>query len=64
MKNTECVIYISAAHTRTVIIKEGDQWMMTSSRGRHFQMTAEQLLSHILPALAGASTASVKVERR
>jgi hypothetical protein len=64
MKNTDCVIYISTAHGRTVIVKVGDHWTMTSSRGRHFKMTAEQLLSHILPPLAGVSVASVRVERR
>ena len=28
-------------------------WVKTSTRGRQFRMTAEQVLNHLLPALAG-----------
>ena len=28
-------------------------WMKVSSRGRKFRMTAEQVLNHLLPAVAG-----------
>ncbi len=28
-------------------------WLKVSARGRKFRMTAEQLLNHLLPALAG-----------
>ncbi len=28
-------------------------WVKTSARGRKYRMTAEQVLNHLLPALAG-----------
>jgi hypothetical protein len=33
--------------------KEGDGWTQTGPTGRVHRMTAEQLLSHLLPPLAG-----------
>jgi hypothetical protein len=38
-------------------------WLKVSARGRRFRMTAEQLLNHLLPALAGVKPGlRVKVE--
>jgi hypothetical protein len=38
-------------------------WLKVSTRGRTFRMTAEQVLSHILPALAGIKpNVTIKVE--
>ena len=40
-------------------------WLKVSTRGRKFRMTAEQLLNHLLPALAGLKpNLTVKVEHR
>ena len=40
-----------------------DGWLKISARGRKFRMTAEQVLNHLLPALAGVkSNLMVKVE--
>lgn len=40
-------------------------WLKISARGRKFRMTAEQVLNHLLPALAGVKpNLSVKVEYR
>jgi len=40
-------------------------WVKISARGRKFQMTAEQVLNHLLPALAGIKpNLTVKVEYR
>jgi thiamine biosynthesis lipoprotein ApbE len=64
MKNSECQIYIETKNTRSVFAKEGDHWVVTSSQGRHFTATAEQVLSHILPPLAGVSKAKVTVVKR
>lgn len=33
--------------------REGDAWVKVSSRGRKFRCTAEQVLNHLLPVLAG-----------
>ncbi|MCX6774576.1 MAG: hypothetical protein NTY99_00605 [DPANN group archaeon] len=67
MKNTECVIYITTKHGRTqTFLKDADGWVQTSSTGRVFRMSAEQVLSHILPPLAAGkkSPAMVSVKRR
>ena len=65
MKNTECVIYITTKRGSTQVFRKGDGgWMQTSSAGNVYPMTAEQVLSHILPPLAAADPkCQVKVER-
>lgn len=46
-------------------MKEGDGWIKTGPTGRVHRMTAEQLLSHMLPPLAADQPGiSVKVKRR
>jgi len=54
MKNDELAIVLSTRlHGMTqVFMKEGDGWLQVSSRGHVFKMTAEQVLSHLLPVLA------------
>lgn len=38
-------------------------WLKVSARGRKFRMTAEQVLNHILPALAGVKpNLTIRVE--
>lgn len=36
-------------------------WLKVSNRGRVFRMTAEQVLNHVLPALAFGDTLGLKV---
>jgi hypothetical protein len=36
-------------------------WVKVSNRGRTFRMTAEQVLNHVLPALAFGDTLGLKV---
>ena len=63
MKNDECTIYIITKNGYTQRYRrEKNGWMQTSPNGRTRPLTAEQLLSHILPPLAGISPASVRVE--
>ena len=55
MKNDECTIYISSNDGKIYqsVRKEKKGWTQTViSNGNVHAMTAEQLLSHILPALA------------
>ena len=33
--------------------RDKDGWLKVSARGRKFRMTAEQVLNHLLPAVAG-----------
>ncbi len=40
-------------------------WVKVSARGRTFRMTAEQVLNHVLPALAGVKpNVAIEVEHR
>ena len=65
MKNDECIIFICNSKGRTLqtVQKENGVWIqVTLSNGARRPMTAEQLLSHLLPPLAGASKATLRVE--
>jgi len=40
-------------------------WLKVSARGRKFRATAEQVLNHVLPAVAGIKpNVTIKVEHR
>lgn len=54
MKNNECTIYIITKKGKVLqsYCKGKNGWMQTSSKGIVRHLTAEQLLSHILPPLA------------
>ena len=63
MKNDECTIYILTKHGSTQTFrKEKNGWTQTSSKGIVRPCTAEQLLSHILPPIAGIVPATVMVK--
>jgi hypothetical protein len=64
--NTDYVIYITTKHGRTWShLKENDGWTRTGPNGRVHRLSAEQLLSHLLPPLAADQPGlSVRVERR
>jgi len=63
MKNSECTIYIMSKHGWIQKYRKGkDAWIQTSSNGAVRSLSAEQLLSHILPLLAGIGYFTVKVE--
>ena len=67
MKNNECTIYISTRRGSTQTYRKvGDIWTQTTAKGVVRPMTAEQLLSHILPLLAAGNTgrASVRVVKK
>ena len=45
--------------------RSGDGWVKVSARGRKFRATAEQVLNHVLPVLAGVKPGlTLKVEHR
>jgi hypothetical protein len=45
--------------------REGSGWVKVSTRGRRFPATAEQVLNHLLPALAGVKPGlAVEVQHR
>ena len=53
LTNESDVIRISAKTFTESYYKDKDGWIKVSARGRRFRATAEQVLNHILPALAG-----------
>ena len=65
MKNSECTIYIMFKdRCINKFRKEKEGWMLTTSNGTVRPCTAEQMVSHLLPALAGirGPLVTVKVE--
>jgi hypothetical protein len=63
MKNSECTIYVMSKHGWAQKYRRGtDGWIQTSANGTARSLSAEQLLSHILPLLAGIGRFTVKVE--
>jgi len=67
MKNKECIIYITTKHGSTQVYRKDKKgWTQKSSKGIIRRMTAEQLLSHLLPPLAAKNKrkVTIRVERR
>jgi hypothetical protein len=63
LTNESYVIRISTENFTELYYRDKDGWMKVSSRGRTFRATAEQVLNHVLPALAGIrSGVIIKVE--
>lgn len=55
MKNTDCIIYFITKHgSKQVYRRDKYGWTQKSSKGIVRRMTAEQFLSHLLPALTPA----------
>jgi hypothetical protein len=64
MKNADCVIYITTKRGWVQTYrKENNGWTQTCPNGIVRRLSAEQLLSHLLPPLATGNLI-VKVERR
>ena len=65
MRNDECMIRFLNKDGGVLqsFQRDKDDWFETSSKGIVRRWTAEQVLSHLLPSLAGVSKAIVKVER-
>ncbi len=49
--DTYCVVF-QGKRVRERYYRDKDGWLKISNRGRTFRMTAEQVLNHLLPALA------------
>ncbi|MCX6844740.1 MAG: hypothetical protein NTX53_20955 [candidate division WOR-3 bacterium] len=62
MRNSECTIHITTRRGRTwTYRRDKDGWTQTGPTGTVRSITAEQLLSHILPPLAAGNRSSVSV---
>ena len=53
LTNRSYVIVISSKNATERYHRDEAGWVKVSARGRMFRATAEQVLNHILPALAG-----------
>jgi len=62
MKNSDCIIYIKTKNSKQTYRRDKKGWMQKSSKGIVRRMTAEQLLSHLLPPLAGKSKGKLIVK--
>lgn len=65
LTNDSYVISISNQNWTERYYRSGPAWVKESTRGRTFPATAEQVLNHLLPALAGLKPGlAVTVEHR
>ena len=63
LTNDSYVILIGTKNFTERYYRDKTGWCKVSARGRKFRMTAEQVLNHLLPAVAGIKpNVIVKVE--
>ena len=53
LTNDTYLISIGTKNFTEYYYRDKDGWLKVSTRGRTFRMTAEQVLNHVLPAVAG-----------
>jgi len=53
LTNDSYVIVIHTKSAKERYFRDRKGWLKVSTRGRRFRATAEQVLNHLLPALAG-----------
>ena len=65
LSNESYVIVITTRNSTERYYRERSGWFKESSRGRKFPATAEQVLNHLLPAMAGVKPGlTIRVEHR
>lgn len=65
LKNDSYIIYMGTKNFTEKYYKDKKGWLKISARGKKLRMTAEQVLNHLLPAVAGIkSNLILKVEHR
>jgi hypothetical protein len=63
LTNDSYIILIGAGNFIERYYRDKNGWLKVSARNRKFRMTAEQVLNHVLPALAGIKPSlAIKVE--
>jgi hypothetical protein len=63
LTNDSYVICMSTRNFTERYYRDKAGWLKVSARGRKFRMTAEQVLNHLLPAVAGVKpNLIIKVE--
>lgn len=53
LKNDSYIIFIGTKNFTEKYFKDKKGWLKISAQGKEFRMTAEQVLNHLLPAIAG-----------
>lgn len=53
LKNESYTIHLGTKNFTEKYYKDEKGWLKISSKGNKFRMTAEQVLNHLLPAIAG-----------
>lgn len=65
LKNESYVILMGTKNFTEKYYKDEKGWVKISAKGKEFRMTAEQVLNHLLPAVAGVKPNIIlKVEHR
>ena len=65
LTNDSYVIVIGTKNFTERYYRDKAGWLKVSARGRKFRATAEQVLNHVLPAVAGIKPkVTIKVEHR
>ncbi len=65
LTNDSYTIFINTKNSTEHYYRDKSGWVKVSSRGRTFRATAEQVLNHVLPALAGVKPdVTITVEHR
>lgn len=65
LTNESYVVWLGTANFRERYFRDARGWVKVSARGRRFRMTAEQVLNHVLPAMAGLKRGVwIRVEHR
>lgn len=63
LTNDSYTIFISGKSWTECYYRDKDGWLKESARGRKFRATAEQVLNHVLPAIAGIKSGlTIRVE--
>ncbi|MCX6732132.1 MAG: hypothetical protein NTV98_01175 [Candidatus Roizmanbacteria bacterium] len=63
LKNESYIIYIGTKNFTEKYYKDEKGWLKISAKGKEFRITAEQVLNHLLPAVASVKNGLVwKVE--
>ncbi|MDO8270067.1 MAG: hypothetical protein Q7T54_05370 [Candidatus Levybacteria bacterium] len=64
LRNNSYTIFIGTKNFTEKYYKDKKGWLKISATGREFRMTAEQVLNHLLPAIAGVKpNVILKVEQ-
>lgn len=62
LKNESYTIFLGTKNFTEKYYKDKKGWLKISAKGNKFRMTAEQVLNHLLPAVAGVKKVILKVE--